>query len=162
MIPSRDASPRSPIRCLALIDAFIVTFLVLAHPAAHAQACDPSLSPSAINPSGSIAGGLAGAGFVRARDGSITTFLVDGQRPVVVDINPSGTITGFYIDATLQINRGYVRAADGSITSFQVPEAIDTRPWAINPAGTVVGSYELPDDFTRSYGFLRYADGPIL
>jgi hypothetical protein len=73
-------------------------------------------------------------------------------------INPAGTITGFYYDASDTIH-GFVRAArDGSFTSFDPPGSIYTVPQAINPAGAITGSYN--DANQTQHGFLRAPNPP--
>lgn len=65
--------------------------------------------PSGINSAGAIAGSFndgfgVNHGFLRARDGSLTTFDVPGagtgsnQGTVPLGINPAGVITGLYLD----------------------------------------------------------------
>ncbi len=70
-------------------------------------------------------------------------------------INPSGTITGYYIDASIE--HGFLRAPDGSFTTFDAPGSFYTQPQSINPAGVVTGSYI--DASNMSHGFLRALDG---
>jgi hypothetical protein len=65
------------------------------------------IQPQAINPSGVITGyysnpGNAPFGFVRALDGTVTSFGQPGTQPQA--INPSGTIVGYYG------SQGFVRA----------------------------------------------------
>jgi hypothetical protein len=66
---------------------------------------------TSINPSGAITGyffdaNSLGRGFVRAKDGTITTFDVPGvgapyfgDGTIPQSINPNGEITGYYTDA---------------------------------------------------------------
>ena len=73
-----------------------------------------------INPEGVIVGfyldppNFAFQGFLRARDGTITTFDAPGAGTVYpmgtlgASINPAGAITGYYIDAS-SVNHGFVR-----------------------------------------------------
>ena len=74
-------------------------------------------------------------GFVRAPDGTITDF--DPIGSLYTDpfaINPAGTITGYYCDATNC--HGFLRAPDGIMTTFDVPGGVDgTFPEDINPSG---------------------------
>src|SRR5580704_19782986 len=124
-----------------------------------------------INPKGEITGWFddattgAARGYVRAPDGTITNFDApdagtgSGQGTFpwgLDDINPSGAITGFYIDSS-NAAHGFVRAPDGAITEFDAPgSAGDTAAYGINPAGTIAG-----DDCsaTKCYGFLRSPKG---
>jgi hypothetical protein len=123
-----------------------------------------------INPAGVIAGYYTDVNFVfhsfvRARDGTITTFdapgasTSSGQGTFTAQfngINPAGAVTGNYIDAS-GVNHGYVRAPGGAITVFDVPGAGNAGPGGINPAGTIVGSYM--DASGVNHGFVRAADG---
>ena len=96
-------------------------------------------------------------GFVRAADGTITTFDPPGSQYTYPNsINPAGTITGYYTDYA---QHGFVRAADGTITTFDPPGSTGTIPWSINPAGTITGWYE--DASYNPHGFVRAADGTI-
>jgi hypothetical protein len=74
-----------------------------------------------INPKGTITGGYVDAnnvnhGFVRAPDGTITTFDVPdagtgaGQGTSPLGINAEGAITGYYIDAS-NVGHGFLRTA---------------------------------------------------
>jgi hypothetical protein len=138
--------------------------------------------PVGINPAGAIAGVYADAGavshgFVRAPDGTITTFDASGAGtgpgqgtmlgpghvggycgPV---INPAGTITGYYVDVNDAFH-GFLRARDGSITTFDAPGAGNgfgqgTNPVAITPAGAITGYYV--EASYAQHGFLRARDG---
>src|SRR6266496_2195431 len=86
-----------------------------------------------LNPAGAIAGSSLDAsdvyhGFLRAPDGTITTFDVPGagtgpfQGTLPLGINEAGTIEGFYLDSS-DVNHGFVRASDGTLTTFDVPGA---------------------------------------
>ena len=105
----------------------------------------------AISPEGTIAGqyidsGNASHGYVRARDGTITTFDVPGaSQTSALNINPAGAIAGSYSDASY-VSHGFVRASDGAITTFDAPGAgtgvgEGTFPYSINPPGAIVGFY---------------------
>jgi len=121
-------------------------------------------SPSGITPDGVITGSYNDAsrathGFVRARDGTISTF--DGPNAVfgtqAYGINSAGVITGWYCDA---INcYGFLRASDGSCTSFSVPGAVGTFPVGINDNGVVTGNYF--DAAINLHNFVRSRDGTI-
>jgi len=52
-------------------------------------------------------------GFLRARDGTFTTFDPPGGAPftVPVSINPAGAITGYYSDPNAAfVNHGFLRS----------------------------------------------------
>ena len=78
-----------------------------------------SQSPEGINPAGVIAGDYADAsnvfhGFVRAKDGTITTIEVPAagtgpfQGTQAVATNPSGATTGAYSDSN-NVAHGFLR-----------------------------------------------------
>ena len=129
--------------------------------------------PASINPSGEIAGyyfgptGPTAHGFVRDKDGTITSFDAPGAGPngtIVVGINPSGEITGYFFDANYAVNHtthGFVRDRDGTIVSFDAPNAgtDGTVPSSINPAGTIMGYYV--DSAFLFHGFVRDKHGAI-
>lgn len=122
-----------------------------------------------INPGGAIAGGYADAGnafhaFVRAPDGTFTTF--DPPGSVFTNnsgITPNGTVTSYFVDAS-SVLHGYVRAPHGAFTLFDVSGAgtgpgQGTEPLNINAAGDVTGAYI--DGSGVNHGFLRLANGDI-
>jgi hypothetical protein len=68
-------------------------------------------------------------------------------------INPAGTITGSWGNASAA-GHGFLRAArDGTLTTFDPPGSTDTEPQAINPAGAITGNYT--DANGKTHGFLR-------
>ena len=80
-----------------------------------------------------------------------------GQGWLAEGINPSGEITGEYIDSNA-VAHGFVRSRSGAITTFDAPGAgtgsgQGTMPLTNNPAGSVTGS-EI-DASGVSHGFLR-------
>ena len=107
-------------------------------------------------------------GFLRAKDGSFTTFdaVPSPSSPCCtwtfpIAINPAGTIAGY--ENGIGGNHGFVRAADGAVTILDAPGASMCPPSfncinpgtvadAINPAGQVVGFYS--DDSLANHGFL--------
>jgi len=99
---------------------------------------------ASINPSGEITGYFFTAdnnqhGFVRAADGTITTFdAPNAGLPFPSSINPVGTITGSYADASGI--HGFVRDKDGTITSFDVGPRF-TSVTSSNPSGEITGTY---------------------
>jgi hypothetical protein len=126
-------------------------------------------------------------GFVRTRDGDLTSFDVPGAGtgrfqgtggPDCFDyiaaisadsgISPSGPITGAYFQP-IQGNpfggnwRGFLRARDGSFATFDAatypPCCIWTFAIAINPAEVIVGFQN--DGHSVNHGFLRARDGTV-
>src|SRR5437763_1118771 len=107
--------------------------------------------------------------FLLAPDAAFTTFDApgagtgDGQgafAPIFgFNINPQGTITGNYIDAS-NVSHGFVRAPDGTLTTFDAPGAGSTTdsfpgayPSSINQAGAICGGDI--DDSNVSHSFVR-------
>jgi len=64
-------------------------------------------------------------GFLRDRDGAITSFEVPDSNggTFVTDMSPSGEITGYYDDNDEypQPQRGFLRSRDGAYTTFAPP-----------------------------------------
>jgi hypothetical protein len=99
--------------------------------------------------------------FVRAHDGSFTTFNAADYSPCCIwsfssGINDAGTVLGLLNDG-FDINRGFVRAANGTVTVFDAPGAgkgnfQGTVPLGINPTGEVIG-YSIDADY-GDHGFL--------
>ena len=103
--------------------------------------------------------------FVRARDGTITTFDFPGFNYTVTRaINDEGdAIAGDYRSFTVgqpaSIPHGYVLACDG-FTGFDVAGAVGgTIPNRINDAGEIAGYYN--DANHAQHAFIRAADGTI-
>jgi hypothetical protein len=131
---------------------------------------NPGTLASFINPAGAIAGfytdaNYAGHGFVRAPDGTITTFDApgagtgSGEGTYVVTptggINPAGEITGDSCDAVTC--HGFLRTPDGTITTFDPPGSTLTNGNGINPAGAITGNDV--DAGGVFHGYLRSPDG---
>jgi probable HAF family extracellular repeat protein len=95
--------------------------------------------PDGLLPPGSV------HGFVRDRDGTLTTFDVPfPYLHAIRDINDRGQMVGNYDDPTnyLGFGGGFLREPDGEITKLDVPGAGPfTVPWGINNRGQVVGWY---------------------
>src|SRR5437667_267458 len=102
-----------------------------------------------------------------ARQPTFTTFDApgagtgDGQgtfAPIFgFNINPQGTNTGNYIDAS-NVSNGFVRAHNGTFTTFDAPGAgtgafQGTVANSNNPAGAITGYYTDANDLI--HGFLR-------
>ena len=132
-------------------------------------------SPTDITPVGVITGWYCDTadclnqgnpkGFVRAADGTFTTFsapvgdhLVNfgfarsGPPP---SINPVGAIVGTYDGPICCHQHGFLRTPDGTFRTIDYPGALYTEVAAINPAGVIVGFF----CSDRCYSFLRTPDG---
>ena len=112
-------------------------------------------------------------GFVRAADGTMTTFDPPGAGTGTghyggtfpISINTAGDIAGTYTDANG--GHGFVRAADGAITTFDAPGASTagsamlpaTGAFSINDSGDIAGFYV--DASGVLHGFVRAASGAI-
>ena len=127
----------------------------------------------AINPAGQIVGFFTDNsahchGYVRAPNGSFTQIdapdagtgpFPQGTFPsefTPAGINPTGVITGFYVDAN-SVQHGFVRAANGMITEFDPPGSILTNPNAIDQTGAITGFYF--DANFVGHAFLRAPNG---
>lgn len=138
-------------------------------------------APLSINTAGEITGMYEGGdtvrhGFLRAADGSFTTFDAPGagsgaiQGTIPLSVNTGGSVAGFYLDAN-QLSHGFVRAANGTITAIDAPNASTagkskkgfnfsgTIAEAIDTAGDIVGIYA--DANFVYHGFVRAAGGTI-
>jgi hypothetical protein len=85
-----------------------------------------SIFPNSINAAGVIAGNYYGCGaehgFVRDRDGKLTTFDPPGSTSTQpTSINDAGAITGFYADAS-GVTHGFLRSPTTSKKSQQRAE----------------------------------------
>jgi len=121
--------------------------------------------PSSINPERAITGyysdaNFVGHGFLRARNGALTTFDAPGAVGIFPSsINPEGAITGYYYDANIVVH-GFLRARNGALTTFDLPGAVNgISPTSINPAGAITGYYY--DVNFVSHGFLRARNGTL-
>jgi hypothetical protein len=125
-----------------------------------------------INPAGAITGYYmdengAVHGYVRAPDGTITTFDAPGAGTgsglgtYTWAINPAGTTVGVSQDNN-GVYHGLLRTADGKITLFDIKGAgtgagQGTQAEGIDPAGVVTGYYT--DANNVSHGYVRAVDG---
>ena len=129
----------------------------------------------AISPAGTITGFFTDTsahchGYMRAANGTFTQIdapdagtgpFPQGTFPsefTADGINPTGTITGFYVDAS-SVQHGFVRATNGVITEFDPTGSILTNPNAIDAVGNITGFYF--DANFVGHGFLRTPDGTI-
>ena len=104
-------------------------------------------------------GGCPLQGFIRASDGTITLFSVDGSTglwPAV--INSKGVVAGTYFDG-MNHSHGYVRKPNGSIQKFDPFESTSTGTQCINESGVVSGYYV--DSGSVFHGYIRTHDGTI-
>ena len=132
-------------------------------------------APTGIDTVGDIGGvyedtNVVYHGFVRAANGTITTFDVPAastvanlgdQGTVPLSMNTAGVIVGTYADAKSAYH-GFVRAADGTITTFDAPGAATgwrqgTVPLGVDTAGDLTGYYR--DTNNAYHGFVRAANG---
>ena len=91
-------------------------------------------------------------GFVRASDGTVTTFDPSGSLyTIAYSINAKGSIAGSYVDSS-EVGHGFVRAADGTFTVFDVSGSTGIAPESINVKGAIGGYYL---DGSVAHGFLR-------
>lgn len=133
--------------------------------------------PHAINSSGAIAGGYVDAnevshGFIRAANGTITTFDVKAAGTSNVQgteggftrsgcnaFNDAGALTGSYIDGS-NVLHGFVRAANGAITTFDQPSgSYAFYPTSISVNGTMVAGFY--QDSFGSHSFTRSSNGVL-
>jgi hypothetical protein len=93
-------------------------------------------SPTAINPSGVIAGNYSDSkgnhGFVRSRDGTITPIDPLGSTyTTVAGVTPEGKITGYYTDAS-----GVDHGPAGEITGYYYDSGFVNHGFLSTPGGT--------------------------
>jgi len=136
--------------------------------------------PTGINPAGAITGtyivgsgypNILNHGFVRAPDGTITTFDAPGAGTGPFQgttagvsgfggppINPAGVITGHYVDSG-GVLHGFLRARDGTFTTVDAPGAINGTGFlcCITPSDAVAGA-SFDANFV-GHGFVRANDG---
>ena len=127
-----------------------------------------------VNSAGAVTGSYfdqngAAHGFVRAPDGTITTFDAPGAGTgsglgtYTWAINPAGTTAGASQDNN-GVYHGLLRTADGKITLFDIKGAgtgagQGTQAEGINPSGVVTGYYT--DASNVSHGYVRAVDGTL-
>jgi hypothetical protein len=105
-------------------------------------------SPASINAGGSITGVYSNGstlGFVRAPDGTFTTFAPPGVGGGGIAINTAGVVAGNDTDSN-SVTHGFVRTADGTIQSFDAPGAgtgvyEGTLAYGINNKGAITGTW---------------------
>jgi hypothetical protein len=100
-------------------------------------------------------------GFVRAADGTITTFDADGPTSYTqaTAINREGAIVGYYLNPKTQMtSKGFLREAGGAIRKFSAGGA-STGVQGLNDHGDAVGIFAAKDHHITAY--LRAPDGRI-
>jgi uncharacterized membrane protein len=119
-----------------------------------------------INGEGEVAGeyydgSFLSHGFLRDRDGTITTFLApDLMNTYVSSINAEGEITGNYFGddpSVTSFEPGFLRARDGTITTFNPQGSEYTFANSINAKGEIAGEFQ--DANNVYHGFMRTRDG---
>jgi hypothetical protein len=96
-------------------------------------------------------------GFVRATDGTITTFdPTDSNGTYIITMNPDDTIVG-YADDLNYLGHGFLRTADGTITAIEPKHAVTTYPYGITKKGEIAGYYR--DTSNNWRGFFRKLNG---
>jgi len=117
--------------------------------------------PDGLNNSGTLVGsalsGTSFIGFIRAADGTITTFTAPGTGNTQASgINDNGTIVGGVGTPPAQ---GFIRAPDGTFSLFSISGATGIDTGGINANGDVTGSYNFGN--RMSGGFVRSAKGDL-
>lgn len=121
---------------------------------------------TAINAGGMVTGYDCGStscsGYVRAADGTITSF--DPTGSIITypfGINRKGSITGYFCESSDPCSaQGFVRKPDGKIGIFSAPGGYtDIEPTAITDSGLITGSDA--DSAGHRHGFVRGSDGTI-
>jgi probable HAF family extracellular repeat protein len=106
--------------------------------------------PQGLNDKGQIAGiylDAAGVqtGFVRDRNGKITTIALSAIGTKARDINDRGDVVGIYADPAANelgyVISGYLRHRSGKVTTIALAGGRETSPYAIDDRGRIVGSY---------------------
>jgi hypothetical protein len=143
------------------------TFITFDAPGA-GTGSDQGTFPADINQAGDITGGYndangVGHSFVRASNGTFTTFDVSGGTSSGGGINPAGTVAGSYVylNDPNSVPHLYLRTRNGAFSTFDVPGNVVLffLSESINPAGAITGTYR--DRNLVSHGFLRASDGSI-
>lgn len=114
--------------------------------------------PASINASGTIVGSADTHSFLRASDGTYTTFDPPGAASSgAVNINANGIVVGNFVDNG-SISHAYLRNSDGTFVILDAPGAgqspiSGTYVVAINDSGTIAGWYT--DANGVRHGFVR-------
>jgi hypothetical protein len=117
----------------------------------------------AINDGGTVTGTAGTEGFVRARDGTITTFAVPGADETdPAAINVYGVVGGTYRNSDGSTH-GFIRDASGNLTSFEFLRSGESGVLTgIDRRGDVVG-WAVHGQQTAIYrSILRKSDGHLI
>lgn len=102
-------------------------------------------------------------GFLRAADGTMTTFDVDGSLSQTFPtwMNDKGGVDGFYFSASAGTTEAFLRKPGGKIVTFDAlgGNSSYTLCFGGNDRGVIVGQYGDPSGV--DHGFLRAKDGTI-
>ena len=126
--------------------------------------------PQSINASGQVVGSIAmpngsKRGWLRAPNGDITTFMVNGHGTAARGINDSGQIAGYVVDPDSGLIKGFVTTLSGapgfeavSISDAELieyPGAMRTYVEGITNAGTIIGFWsDQPFPSQSFHGFV--------
>ncbi|HLY05716.1 MAG TPA: hypothetical protein VKR31_08215 [Rhizomicrobium sp.] len=93
--------------------------------------------------------------FVRASDGTITTFDVPhGNNPDADGVNKRGAVAGTsYKNYNSNSGRGFLRLSNGKTKTFQVVPGYETDGYALNDQNMVCGNYY--DSSGAYHGYIR-------
>jgi probable HAF family extracellular repeat protein len=106
--------------------------------------------PQGIDDRGRVAGiyldaNLVQTGFVRDRNGDVTTIALSAIGTKARDVNDRGQVVGIYGDPADNelgfVVRSYLRDRDGTVDNVDIPGSGETSPYAIDDRGRIVGSY---------------------
>lgn len=104
-----------------------------------------------------------GHGFVRSKQGSITTFDAAAFGTFPSNINPSGAIAGFDFDSNGN-EHCFVRTSGGAVTTIDAPPYAAAGSFCIGidvfPDGSIAATYLDPTG-TYPHSFLRDTKGAV-
>lgn len=100
-----------------------------------------------VNSQGMVVGTVVnssggGTGYLRAPDGTITTFngMNDGADTHAIDINENGTVVGYYRGIDDHYH-GFTMTSDFTLTTFDPRKSMNTQAIAINDRNDIAGQY---------------------
>lgn len=118
----------------------------------------------AINSSSAVTGWFRDAkgnynAFVRAPDGTYTTFTAEGEQSEGIAINRHGTVAGLDFTSSLSFSHGFLRTASGKIKSFDPENSTVVFVGGITDKGTITGTWY--DSNILPHGYLLAKDGTL-